>query len=75
MASGYQTSGETARRGTHVWPNTGGGWMNDRGDDMMTMFQEYAQMVDFFTSFDWWARSLTTNSQMAATIVGQAGRH
>ncbi len=54
MAGGYQTSGETARRGTNVWPDTGGGWMNGRGDDTMTMFQGYAHMVDFFTSFEWW---------------------
>jgi len=25
MADGYQTAGETARRGTNVWPDTGGG--------------------------------------------------
>ena len=54
MAGGYQTSGETARRGTNVWPDTGGGWMNGRGDDTMTMFQGYAHMADFFTSFEWW---------------------
>ena len=54
MAGGYQTAGETARRGTNIWPDTGGGWMNGRGDDTMTMFQGYAHMVDFFTSFDWW---------------------
>ena len=54
MAGGYQTTGETARRGTNIWPDTGGGWMNGRGDDTMTMFQGYAHMVDFFTSFDWW---------------------
>ena len=29
--------------------------MNGRGDETMTMFQGYAHMVDFFTSFDWWA--------------------
>lgn len=54
MAGGYQTTGETARRGTNIWPDTGGGWMNGRGDDTMTMLQGYAHMVDFFTSFDWW---------------------
>ncbi len=54
MAGGYQTAGETARRGTNIWPDTGGGWMNGRGDDTMTMFLGYAHMVDFFTSFDWW---------------------
>jgi hypothetical protein len=54
MAGGYQTTGESARRGTNVWPDKGGGWMNGRGDDTMTMLQGYARMVDFFTSFDWW---------------------
>jgi hypothetical protein len=54
MAGGYQTSGETARRGTNILPDTGGGWMNGRGDDTMTMFQGYSHMVDFFTSFAWW---------------------
>ena len=54
MAGGYQTTGETARRGTNVWPDKGGGWMNGRGDDTMTMLQGYAHMVEFFTSFEWW---------------------
>jgi uncharacterized protein DUF4038 len=54
MAGGYQTAGESARRGTHVWPDTGGGWMNGRGDATMTMFEGYGHMVDFFTSFEWW---------------------
>lgn len=54
MAGGYQTAGETARRGTNIWPDTGGGWLNARGDDTMTMFLGYGHMVDFFTSFEWW---------------------
>jgi hypothetical protein len=54
MAGGYQTTGESARRGTNVLPDTGGGWMNGRGDDTMTMLVGYGHMVDFFTSFDWW---------------------
>ena len=54
MAGGYQTGGESARRGTNIWPDTGGGWMNGRGDDTMTMYEGYAHMVDFFTSFEWW---------------------
>jgi hypothetical protein len=54
MAGGYQTTGESARRGTNVWPDTGGGWMNGRGDDKMTMLQGYRHMVDFFTGFEWW---------------------
>jgi len=54
MAGTYQTTGETAKRGTGVWPDTGGGWINGRGDDTMVMLNGYAHMVDFFTSFEWW---------------------
>jgi len=54
MAGGYQTAGESARRGTNIWPDSGGGWMNGRGDDTMTMFAGYGHMVDFITGFEWW---------------------
>jgi hypothetical protein len=54
MAGCYQTTGETARRGTGYWPDTGGGWVNGRGDDSMVMLRGYAHIVDFFTSFEWW---------------------
>jgi hypothetical protein len=54
MAGAYQTAGETCRRGTNIYPDTGGGWMNGRGDDTMTMFLGYGHMVDFVTSFEWW---------------------
>jgi hypothetical protein len=54
MAGCYQTTGETARRGTGYWPDTGGGWINGRGDGSMVMLNGYARIVDFFTSFDWW---------------------
>jgi hypothetical protein len=54
MAGAYQTSGETVRRGTNVGADMGGGWMNGRGDDTMTMFLGYGHMVDFFTGFEWW---------------------
>jgi hypothetical protein len=54
MAGGYQTAGESARRGTNIRPDTGGGWMNGRGDDTQTMFLGYGHIVDFLTSFEWW---------------------
>ena len=54
MAGGYQLVGESARRGTNIWPDTGGGWLNGRGDDSMTMFVGFGHIVDFFTSFEWW---------------------
>lgn len=54
MAGAYGTAGESARRGVNIWPNTGGGWINGRGDDTMVMLKGYAHMVDFFTGFEWW---------------------
>ena len=54
MAGAYGTAGESARRGVNIWPDTGGGWVNGRGDDSMVMLKGYAHMVDFFTSFEWW---------------------
>jgi hypothetical protein len=54
MAGAYGTAGESCRRGTNIWPDTGGGWINGRGDDTMVMLKGYERMVDFFTSFEWW---------------------
>lgn len=54
MAGAYGTAGETARRGVNIWPDTGGGWINGRGDDTMVMLKGYEHMVEFFTSFEWW---------------------
>jgi len=54
MAGGYQTAGESAKRGTNIWPDAGGGWMNGRGDDTQVMFVGFGHIFDFFTSFDWW---------------------
>ena len=54
MAGCYQTTGETARHGTGYWPDTGGGWVNGRGDDTMIMLQGYSHIVTFFTGFEWW---------------------
>ncbi len=54
LAGCYQTTGESARTGTGVAPDTGGGWVNGRGDDSMTMLADYRRLVEFFTAFDWW---------------------
>jgi len=54
MAGTYQTTGETAKRGTGMGPDTGGGWVNGRGDDTMKMLNGYAHMVKFFSSIEWW---------------------
>jgi hypothetical protein len=54
MAGSYQTTGETAKRGTGTGSDTGGGWVNGRGDDTMIMLKGYAHMAHFFASFEWW---------------------
>ena len=54
MAGGYQTTGERADTGPVGEPDTGGGWINGRGDDSMVMLQGYGHMVDFFTRIPWW---------------------
>jgi hypothetical protein len=50
MAGGYQTAGESARRGTNIRPDTGGGWMNGRGDDTQTLFVGYGASGTFSVS-------------------------
>ncbi len=54
MAGGYQTTGERADRGTGRGPDTGGGWINGRGDAEMTMLKGYAHMVSCFQQVRWW---------------------
>ena len=54
MAGAYGTAGESSRRGTNIWPDTGGGWINGRGDDTQSMLKGYAHILEFFTSFEWW---------------------
>lgn len=54
MAGCYQTTGERANDGTGAGPDTGGGWVNGRGNETMTMLIGYRHIMNFFTSFDWW---------------------
>ncbi len=54
MAGAYGTGAESCRRGTNIWPDTGGGWINGRGDDDMILFKLYGHMVHFLTGFAWW---------------------
>ena len=35
-------------------PDSGGGWINGRGDDQMTMLEGYGHIVTCFTSLQWW---------------------
>lgn len=75
MAGCYQTTGESARQGTGVAPDTGGGWVNGRGDDAMTMLLGYGHIVDFFTAFDWWdCRPLPEAVEGSASCLGRPGQ-
>jgi hypothetical protein len=65
LAGGYQTTGERANQGTGSGPDTGGGWINGRGDDQMTMLQLYGHIYDFFTSITWWKLQPDTNLVVA----------
>lgn len=48
MAGGYQTTGETAEFGTGKGEDTGGGWINGRGNDKMKMLEYYRIMKHIF---------------------------
>ena len=54
MAGGYQTTGERADQGTGRGSDSGGGWINGRGDDQMTMLEGYGHIVTCFTCLRWW---------------------
>lgn len=69
MAGCYQTTGERANNGTGAGPDTGGGWVNGRGDDSMTMLVGYRHMMTFFTSFDWWKLEPRDDLAVDGTLV------
>jgi hypothetical protein len=54
MAGAYQTTGERADQGTGAGADTGGGWINGRGDSTMTLLKYHAILHDVFTSVAWW---------------------
>jgi hypothetical protein len=54
MAGGYQTTGERANEGTGAGKDTGGGWINGRGNDSMVMLIGYAIIRDIFEQVEYW---------------------
>lgn len=54
MAGGYQTTGERADFGTGAGANTGGGWINGRGNDSMIMLRYYQIMRNTFEQTAYW---------------------
>ncbi len=76
MAGSYQTSGERANQGTGAGKNTGGGWINGRGDAEMKMLEGYAHIVDFFATFQWWLTNPVANGVESgnAYLLAEPGR-
>ncbi|MFD2574546.1 DUF4038 domain-containing protein [Spirosoma soli] len=54
MAGGYQSTGERANEGTGAGHDTGGGWINGRGDSTMTMLTGYGYIMDSFQQVTYW---------------------
>ncbi len=54
MAGAYQTTGERAGQGTGAGADTGGGWINGRGDSTMILLKYHAILHDVFTAVSWW---------------------
>jgi aryl-phospho-beta-D-glucosidase BglC (GH1 family) len=54
MAGGYQTTGETAEFGTGAGEDSGGGWINGRGNDKMIMLRYYQQIRKIFEKTAYW---------------------
>ncbi len=54
MSGSYQTTGETAAFGTGAGEDTGGGWINGRGNDKMTMLNYYRILKETFEKTNYW---------------------
>lgn len=54
MTGSYQTTGETAEYGSGAGKDTGGGWINGRGNDEMTMLTYYKIMRETFEKTAYW---------------------
>jgi hypothetical protein len=67
MAGGYQTTGERADAAN------GGGWINGRGDDTMTMLKLYGNLYDFFTGITWW--ELRPDSSLVVSLQPHPSAH
>ena len=54
MAGAYQTTGERADFGTGAGADSGGGWINGRGNNQMTMLNYYRIMKTIFEKTAYW---------------------
>jgi hypothetical protein len=61
MAGAYQTTGETAEYGSGAGEDTGGGWINGRGNDKMTMLNYYRILKETFEKTAYWTLKPNNN--------------
>lgn len=54
MTGSYQTTGETAEYGTGAGEDSGGGWINGRGNEKMTMLRYYQIIKNVFEQLPYW---------------------
>ncbi|WP_266367329.1 DUF5060 domain-containing protein [Tellurirhabdus rosea] len=57
MTGSYQTTGERADFGTGKGEDSGGGWINGRGNDKMTMLPYYNHLKTIFQQTHFWKLS------------------
>jgi hypothetical protein len=55
MTGSYQTTGESAAYGTGAGEDSGGGWINGRGNEKMTMLKYYKIMKETFEKTSYWS--------------------
>jgi hypothetical protein len=54
LAGGYQTTGERANDGTGAGKNTGGGWINGRGNSQMVLLRYHRILRNVFEQTEYW---------------------
>ena len=68
MSGSYQTTGETAEFGTGAGEDTGGGWINGRGNEKMTMLRYYQIMKNVFAQVPYWKMQPDTQSANSGNL-------
>jgi hypothetical protein len=69
MAGAYGTAGESARRGTNIWPDSGGGWMNGRATTRWSCSMATSTWWIFLLGSNGGRRNRTTNWSTTVPIV------
>ena len=75
FAGVYPVVSESARRGTGLAANTGGGWINGRGDDTMKLAAQLGYARAFLERVRWWEAESAPDSvgagEFCVSVPGQ----